>query len=65
MRLSAVIFTKHTDFPFNDILDWNKFSIILTEDDVHWFKDTLKGIRDADFTILQNNLLKVKQGYEG
>jgi len=61
MCLSAVIFTNYTDFPLNGILHWNKFSMILDEDGAHWVKDIFKGIKDADFTRLQDNLLKVKQ----
>jgi hypothetical protein len=63
MCLSAVIFSSYLNFPFNDVLDWNKFSIILAEEDVHLLKDTLKGIRGASFTRYRNNLLKVKSQF--
>jgi hypothetical protein len=59
MCLSAVIFTSYMIYPFIDILDWKKFSIILDEEDVNRLKDTLKGIREADFTVMQNNLREV------
>ncbi|XP_059446433.1 probable glycosyltransferase At5g03795 [Corylus avellana] len=59
-----VIFTSYTDFPFNDILHWNKFSIVLDEKDVYKVKHILNGIRDADFSTLQNNLLKVQKLFE-
>jgi hypothetical protein len=64
MCLSAVIFTNYTDFPLNGILHWNKFSMILDEDGAHWVKDIFKGIKDADFTRLQDNLLKVKTTFK-
>jgi hypothetical protein len=59
MCLSAVIFTSYMIYPFIDILDWKKFSIILDEEDVNRLKDTLKGVREADFTVMQNNLSEV------
>jgi hypothetical protein len=60
MCLFAVIYTNYTDFPFNGILDWNKFSIKLNEDDLLWVKDILTGIREAQFTRLQISLHKVQ-----
>jgi hypothetical protein len=61
MCLPAVIFTSYTDYPFSDPLDWKSFSIILdVEDDVNRLNDALKGIRKANFTVMQNNLRKVK-----
>jgi hypothetical protein len=60
MCLSAVIFTNYLDFPFNDIIDWTRFSIAVNEGDVSWLKDILNGIGEAQFTIMQHNLRKVK-----
>ncbi|XP_059446436.1 probable glycosyltransferase At5g03795 [Corylus avellana] len=59
-----VIFTNYTDYPFADTLDWKKFSIILDKDDVNQLKDTLKGIREADFTVMQNNLNQVQKHFQ-
>ncbi|XP_059446434.1 probable glycosyltransferase At5g03795 [Corylus avellana] len=59
-----VIFTNYMDYPFADTLDWKKFSIVLGEDEVIQLKDTLKGIREADFTVMQNNLRKVQKHFQ-
>ena len=47
------------DLPFNDILDWRKFSVILKETDVPQLKEILKGISDKQFKSLHQNLVKV------
>ncbi|XP_059446440.1 probable glycosyltransferase At5g03795 [Corylus avellana] len=59
-----VIYTNYTDFPFNGILDWNNFSIKLNEDDLIFVKDILQGIREAQFTRLQNNLHKAEKHFQ-
>lgn len=56
----AVILSNYYDLPFNDILDWRKFAVILNERDVYQLKQILKNISDAEFVSLHNNLVKVK-----
>lgn len=55
----AVILSDYYDLPFNDILDWRKFSIILKESEVYNLKQVLKDISDAEFLQLHENLVKV------
>jgi len=57
--LSTVIMSNYYDLPFNDILDWRKFSVILKERDVYRLKDILKSMSDKNFMILNQNLVKV------
>lgn len=57
--LSTVIMSNYYDLPFNDILDWRKFSVILKETDVYRLKDILKSISAKHFMILNQNLVKV------
>lgn len=57
----AVILSNYYDLPFNDILDWRKFSVILNEIDVYRLKHILKNISDAEFGSLHNNLIKVNK----
>ncbi|XP_059446437.1 probable glycosyltransferase At5g03795 [Corylus avellana] len=59
-----VIFTSYTDYPFADTLDWKKFSIILDVDDVNRLEETLEGIREADFIVMENNLRKVQKHFQ-
>ncbi|KAF8411345.1 hypothetical protein HHK36_003892 [Tetracentron sinense] len=60
----AVILSNYYDLPFNDILDWHKFSIILKERDVYQLKYILKGIPDVEFAALHKNLVKVQKHFQ-
>jgi len=55
-----VILSDYYDLPFNDILDWHKFAVILRERDVYQLKQILKNISDAEFAQLHMNMVKVK-----
>jgi len=57
--LSTVIMSNYYDLPFNDVLDWRKFSVILKETDVYLLKDILRSISEKHFMILNQNLVKV------
>lgn len=59
----AVILSNYYDLPFNDVLDWRKFSVIIKEHDVYQLKSILKDISDAEFISLHNNLVKVKKSF--
>lgn len=56
----TVVLSDYYDLPFNDILDWQKFSVILKEHDVYRLKQILKDITQEQFVALHNNLVKVK-----
>lgn len=56
----AVILSNYYDLPFNDILDWRKFSVILKESDVYQLKQILKDIPNEKFLALHKNLIKVR-----
>ncbi|KAI3445801.1 hypothetical protein Pfo_002466 [Paulownia fortunei] len=55
-----VILADYFDLPFNDVLDWRKFSLILNESDVYRLKDILKAKAGPDFRTLHSNVLKVQ-----
>ncbi|XP_059650077.1 probable glycosyltransferase At5g03795 [Cornus florida] len=59
-----VILSNYYDLPFNDIIDWRKFSVVLNERDVYQLKDILKGIPDSEFIALHNNLVKVQKHFQ-
>ncbi|KAM7515807.1 hypothetical protein LguiA_005390 [Lonicera macranthoides] len=59
-----VILSNYYDLPFNDILDWQKFSVILKEKDVYQLKEILKGIPDSEFVTLHHNLVKVQKHFQ-
>ena len=51
--------SNYYDLPFNDILDWRKFSIVVKETDVYQLKDILTNISEKHFMTLNQNLVKV------
>uniref|UniRef100_A0A7N0TNP1 Exostosin GT47 domain-containing protein n=1 Tax=Kalanchoe fedtschenkoi TaxID=63787 RepID=A0A7N0TNP1_KALFE len=53
-----VILSDYYDLPFNDILDWRKFAVVLKEKDVCNLKNILKSISHSEFVALHNNLVK-------
>ncbi|KAI8536440.1 hypothetical protein RHMOL_Rhmol10G0257300 [Rhododendron molle] len=59
-----VILSNYYDLPFNDILDWRKFSVILKENDVYRLKQILKDISDSEFVALHENLVKVQKHFQ-
>ncbi|KAG5007752.1 hypothetical protein JHK82_025677 [Glycine max] len=60
----SLILSNYYDLPFNDILDWNKFAVVLKESDVYQLKQILKNISDAEFVTLHNNLVKVQKHFQ-
>lgn len=60
VRFLAVILSNYYDLPFNDILDWKKFAVVLKESDVYQLKKILKDIPDSKFASLHMNLVKVE-----
>jgi len=61
--LSAVIMSDYYDLPFNDILDWDKFSVILKEDDVLELERILKSIPEGKYEKMHQNVLKVDMNF--
>ncbi|XP_057492030.1 probable glycosyltransferase At5g03795 [Actinidia eriantha] len=59
-----VILCNYYDLPFNDILDWRKFSVILKENDVYQLKQRLKETSHVEFADLHNNLVKVQKHFQ-
>ncbi|WRX14948.1 GPI transamidase subunit PIG-U - like 1 [Theobroma cacao] len=56
-----VIMSDHHDLPFNDILDWSKFSIIIKEDEVQQIKHILERISYDRFKSLHYNTVQVQR----
>ncbi|KAG6767510.1 hypothetical protein POTOM_028715 [Populus tomentosa] len=59
-----VIMSDYFDLPFNDILDWKKFSVILKESDVDGLKRILLNIPDQDYKVLQTNTVMVQDHFQ-
>ncbi|KAI7745301.1 hypothetical protein M8C21_017222, partial [Ambrosia artemisiifolia] len=59
-----VILSNYYDLPFNDILDWSKFSVVLKEKDVYDLKQILKDISNEQFVTLHNNLVQIQKHFQ-
>ncbi|XP_057763241.1 probable glycosyltransferase At5g03795 isoform X1 [Arachis stenosperma] len=59
-----VILSNYYDLPFNDIIDWRKFAVVLKESDVYQLKQILKNISHAEFVSLHNNLVKIQKHFQ-
>ncbi|KAK7246702.1 hypothetical protein RIF29_41572 [Crotalaria pallida] len=58
-----VIMSNYYDLPFNDILDWRTFSVILKETDVYQLKGIVGAISEKHFMMLNQNLVKVQRHF--
>ncbi|XP_034903194.1 probable glycosyltransferase At3g07620 [Populus alba] len=59
-----VILSDYYDLPFNDILDWRKFSVILKENDVYSLKKILQDIPKQTYESLQNHTFMVQKHFQ-
>ena len=56
----AVIMADFYDLPFNDILDWRKFSLILREGDYGILKKVLQGVTMKEYRVLHAGVRQVR-----
>ncbi|KAL4369056.1 hypothetical protein GQ457_05G008200 [Hibiscus cannabinus] len=59
-----VILSNYYDLPFNDILNWQKFAVVLRENDVYNLKQILKNISQEEFVTLHKNLVTVQKHFQ-
>ncbi|KAM6567703.1 hypothetical protein CsatA_026831 [Cannabis sativa] len=59
-----VVIANYYDLPFNDILDWKTFSVIVPTMDIPLLKDILKNISYDEYLRLQSNVLKVRKHFQ-
>ncbi|KAL5207423.1 hypothetical protein ABZP36_031858 [Zizania latifolia] len=58
-----VILSDYYDLPFNDILDWRKFAVVLKECDVYQLKSILKSISQEEFVALHKYLVQIQKHF--
>ncbi|XP_011087960.1 probable glycosyltransferase At5g20260 [Sesamum indicum] len=58
-----VILADYFELPFNDVLDWLKFSVVLSEEDVYDLKYILRGKAGEEYSRLHSNLIKVQKRF--
>lgn len=66
--LIAVIMADFYDLPFNDVLDWRKFSLVIRERDYGILKKVLQGVTKEEYRTLHAGVRQVsyaKQMYLG
>ncbi|KAK1273933.1 putative glycosyltransferase [Acorus gramineus] len=59
-----VILSDYYDLPFNDILNWKKFSLILKENDVYQLKSILKAVTDEQFIALHKGVAEAQKHFQ-
>ncbi|XP_047976806.1 probable glycosyltransferase At5g03795 isoform X1 [Salvia hispanica] len=59
-----VIIANHYDLPFQDILNWRSFSVIVATLDIPLLKKILNAISVEEYLILRNNVLKVRKQFQ-
>lgn len=59
-----LIIANHYDLPFNDILDWQKFSVVVVTADIPLLKDILKNISESEYRRLHRNVVKVQKHFQ-
>lgn len=58
-----VIMSNHYELPFVNILDWSKFSIIVSHSDIGLLKHILAGISKTMYLNMYHNLLQVRKHF--
>jgi hypothetical protein len=59
-----VIIANYYDLPFEDILNWKSFSIIVATLDIPLLKRILKRISLEEYLMLRSNVLKVRKHFQ-
>ena len=59
-----VIISNYYDLPFAAVLDWSKFSVILSQGDMPLLKTILLGITRNTYITMFQNLCKVRRHFE-
>lgn len=59
-----VIIANHYDLPFQDVLNWRSFSIVVATLDIPRLKEILEAVTEEDYMILRNNVLKVRKHFQ-
>lgn len=58
-----VIIADHFVLPFEEVLDWRAFSVVVAEKDIQNLKDILLGIGAEQYRIMQANVKKLQRHF--
>lgn len=59
-----VIIANHYDLPFQDILNWKSFSLVVATLDIPLLKKILQDATDDEYLKLRENVLKVREHFQ-
>ncbi|XP_024179416.1 probable glycosyltransferase At5g11130 [Rosa chinensis] len=59
-----VIIADNYELPFNDVLDWCKFSLFIPSSRIPEIKTILKGVSDKKYLKMQQRVMKVRRHFE-
>jgi hypothetical protein len=59
-----IIIADYHDLPFNDVLDWRRFSLVVTHEDIPRLKDIIKAVSDEQYVQMQANVMQVRQHFQ-
>ncbi|KAJ6845477.1 putative glycosyltransferase [Iris pallida] len=58
-----VIIADNFVLPFDDVLDWSRFSVVVAEKDIPNLKDILMKISPREYATMQNNVKRVQRHF--
>lgn len=58
-----VIIADYYDLPWQDILDWSKFSVVVTHDDIPLLRTRLEAVSDERYAELQRNVMVARKHF--
>ncbi|KAJ7513358.1 hypothetical protein O6H91_24G002400 [Diphasiastrum complanatum] len=59
-----VVIADYYDLPFNDILDWKQFSVVVTASDIPRLKAILTGISNAEYVRMHNFVMELRKHFQ-
>ncbi|XP_024366829.1 probable glycosyltransferase At5g11130 [Physcomitrium patens] len=59
-----VVIANYYDLPFQDILDWTKFSIVVSSLDIPLLKKTLEAVTDEQYAELHRQVLLARKHFQ-
>ncbi|CAM6105293.1 unnamed protein product [Calypogeia fissa] len=59
-----IIIANYHDLPYNDVLDWSKFSLVVETEDIPKLKDIIKAVSEEEYVEMQKNVMQVRQHFQ-
>lgn len=59
-----IIIADYHDLPYNDVLDWSQFSLVVTAADIPKLKDIIKAVSHEEYVEMQKNVMQVRQHFQ-